>query len=410
MLTLSSWAKAMVAIGRNRATSTVSPVSAAVMMRLKSRSNRSRGDIVDRSGGVAAAATAGGPPAAGAGERLLQTRSATAASPSAAPPSTQGSGTPARGAAPGSRAFPQLLQNRPDAGAPHEGQNDGWLIDDARSLGDRRAVARGTHLRVPPAQALGVEPRAVRPQVAPALRGRRVTAHAVGLRMARDAALEALARRLSMPGREEPLRVMVTGVERHVHRREAGTRVAGRAELRGVVAVTAGGGALVRLHRVRGEEAGAMVPGRSARGIRHVAVEALRARVARRARPGRCGRGRGMGCREVGSMGRGAAPARGGPPRATGSGGDERLRDPRRPDVADEAALLRVAGDAAAGAVGGEVPMLLDEVRLEVALRNPRRIAASHHPGIGRQRADGGDLRRVDVAFGTEVLRVAGRA
>ena len=58
-------------------------------------------------------------------------------------------------------------------------------------------MARGAHLGVAPAQAVRVEVGPVRVEIAAALRGRRVTAHAVGLGVAGHATLEALARRLS---------------------------------------------------------------------------------------------------------------------------------------------------------------------------------------------------------------------
>ena len=187
---------------------------------------------------------------------------------------------PAVPAVPAANAAPQSLQNLPDARAPQEEQKAGALLMSwFRSLGDGPAMAGGAHLRVAPAQALGVEAGPVRAEVAAALRGRRVAAHAVRHGVAGDAALEALPRRLPMAGGEEPLRVMVTGIERHVHGGEPRAYVAAGAELLGIVAVAAGGGALIGLRRVAREEAHAVVPGRPVRRVGHVAVEALRPRM-----------------------------------------------------------------------------------------------------------------------------------
>ena len=109
-----------------------------------------------------------------------------------------------------------MLQNRPAARVPQEEQKTGECFVMVSFLLSRNctAVTRGAHLRVALAQAVGVESGPVRAEVAAALRGRCVATHAIGFGMAGDAALEVLPSRLAVPGREEPLGIMVAGVER----------------------------------------------------------------------------------------------------------------------------------------------------------------------------------------------------
>ncbi len=107
-----------------------------------------------------------------------------------------------------------------------------------------------------------------------------MAAHAIGLGVAGDAALQALSRSLPVPGREEPLCVMVAGIERQVYRGESRADVAGGAELLGIVAVAAGRGALIGLHRMGRKESCAVVTGRAVGRIGHVAIEALGPRMA----------------------------------------------------------------------------------------------------------------------------------
>jgi len=137
-------------------------------------------------------------------------------------------------------------------------------------------VAGGTHLGILAPHAIRVESGTV--GIEPPPPERRMAREAVALRVARDARLEALARRLAVTQQEETLRVMKSRAQ-HAVRDQPGLTVSGGAEAADVVAV-----ATRRLTRVRGRG----VPVQEARGVvsrsrrrhRAMAIHALGADVA----------------------------------------------------------------------------------------------------------------------------------
>ena len=76
--------------------------------------------------------------------------------------------------------------------------------------------------------------------------------------------------------------------------------------------------------------------------------------------------------------------------------------------VTAKTALLGMAGGTPAGFPPGRLPVPEDEGWILVTRRRAKLRPVSQGPSIRLQRLDGGYLRRVDVALGAEVARVAG--
>ena len=234
---------------------------------------------------------------------------------------------------------------------------------------DRRPVARGTRFRILAPHPIRVEPRSV--GVEPPSAERRVAGEAVALGVARDAGLEALARRLPVTDEEELLRVVITRPH-HTCRHEASLGVARRAETADAVTIAARGLAPIRRRGVPAQEPRRVVSGTRG-GDRPMAVEALGADVTPgAARAGRRGR-RSMTVREVAAVRRGGTARR--DRRRARIGCERRDRARRsRARVTLITELARVTGRAA-GADGlarhGPVAVGARESRIGVGGRRP---------------------------------------
>ena len=135
-------------------------------------------------------------------------------------------------------------------------------------------MARGTHLRIGPAELFGGEIRPVRIEAASA-RGR-VAHHAVLLTVTTDTALESLTRGGAVACGEGRVPVMVYGLpaDEAATGRDAVLRVTGLAELAGIVAVGARGRPAISLHWMPGGEIRRVI-GSLGAGVGTVALEAL---------------------------------------------------------------------------------------------------------------------------------------
>lgn len=106
----------------------------------------------------------------------------------------------------------------------------------------------------------------------------------VTFRMARHAALKILPGRLSVASQEEPLGVVVAGIQR-TSSGQSGLCVTGGAELARIVAVGTGRRPLIRLDRMGCEKSRPMIRDGWAGRVGSMTIEALGASVTRRAGP-----------------------------------------------------------------------------------------------------------------------------
>lgn len=114
------------------------------------------------------------------------------------------------------------------------------------------SVADSTHVGVSRSQPISIEIGAMGVEA-------RVTLQTIALGMARDARLEILSRRLTMPRDECPVAIVIPGAQRAL-RHQPCLLMAALAEIADVVAVTAGGLPVVCGRRVTLQEVCRMIP------------------------------------------------------------------------------------------------------------------------------------------------------
>jgi len=268
-------------------------------------------------------------------------------------------------------------------------------------------VAGGAHLRVLLLHPVGVEVGAVRVDAPTAQR--RMTRQAVLFHVAPDARLETLSRRLPMTRDEEVVDVVIPRPEGTSLRPEPRRGVARRAEPSAVVAIAAARLARVGSRRMTREEARWMVA-RGPGGVGPMALEAIRAAVARRAGGGPRGCGDAVAGGEVRAVRRGTPPPDDRAAAATGARRRQPGGDSRRGHVAGQAALLRVARGAGLRRPLRGAAVAREEPWIVVARRCAKVGVYRRGPRVRGERLDLASLRRVHVALQAELAGVAGRA
>src|SRR6266516_1896261 len=228
---------------------------------------------------------------------------------------------------------------------------------------DRCPVAGRAHLRVLLLQAVGVESGAVGVHAATA--ERRMTGQAVLFHVAPDARLATLSRGLAVTRNEEIVDVVIAWPQRPALGNESRRGVASRAEPSAVVAIAAARLARVGGGRMTREEARWMVA-RGPGGVGPMALEAIRAAVARRA-SGPRGGGSGVPRRVVRPVRRRTSSCDDGAPPAVRASRRQARRDSRGGRMTRQAALPRVAGGAALGRPHRGGAMAREEIRIVVA-------------------------------------------
>lgn len=141
-------------------------------------------------------------------------------------------------------------------------------------------MAGGTHFGVPPTESFRIKPRSM--GIEPSSANRRMARETIPLDVTSDTTLKRLSCRRSMPGDEEALRVVETGVPKRRSGGEPGLLMARGAKLSRIVAIGAGGFPPIGVCRVTCQERCGMEPCCSRR-IREMTCQALVASVTRKA-------------------------------------------------------------------------------------------------------------------------------
>src|SRR5262245_53885862 len=233
-----------------------------------------------------------------------------------------------------------------------------------------------------------------------------MTGQAVALGVAADARLQALTRRLAVPGDEETPGVVVAGSQ-DVDRNQPGSLVAGRAERPRVMAIAARGLARIRGCRVAREEPVRVIAAAGGCGIGTMALEAIGANMTARAARRRRASLRAMAIREILAVTRRSLPRSNGrrPLVRSKPGGRARWRGSGMALIAEFAGVAGGAARTHRLARHGAVTTPCEEIGIRVRRwrLKPGDVSASQRHGAYQGHVTGracgigrGEVRRTD--------------